>query len=205
MPVAGPSTMPMGAPAARRDERAVYGRSIPPRLAKEPMYPPGLCNFGPKDSNIRPPANRPVPSRFNNHYTPRATYPPRNYTPRPPGYSIRDEICNNYQQGRCIYGPRCYRRHVLPPEYKVSAPMLDYDHAMTPVQHVEDYNPPPVKPIHIEPEAPPGLPKKPMKPAAGLDGEVKVCTSPSEVTIDEVVSSAGQGDSSEPMTSHPHF
>ncbi len=180
MPVAAPSTMPTGAPTARRDERAVGGRNIcahiswccchlltvglyqPPRLAKEPMYPPGLCNFGPKDSNIRPPTNRPVPSRFNNHSIPRTTYPLRNYAPRPPGYSIRDEICNNYQQGRCIYGTRCYRRHVLHPEYKVSAPMLNYDHAMTPVQHVEDYNPPPVKlppPIRIETETPPGLPK----------------------------------------------
>ncbi|PBK94684.1 hypothetical protein ARMGADRAFT_62615 [Armillaria gallica] len=160
MPVAGPST---GAPAAQRNERAAGGRNIvriypgavghlltaglyqPPRLAKEPMYPPGLCNFGPKDSNIRPPTNRPVPSRFNNHTVPRATYPPRNYAPRP-GYSIRDEICINYQQGRCKYGTRCYRRHVLPPEYK----------------HVEDYNPPPVKlppPIRIETETPPGLPK----------------------------------------------
>ncbi|KAK0232417.1 hypothetical protein EDD85DRAFT_109226 [Armillaria nabsnona] len=161
MPVAAPSTMPTGAPAARRDERAAGGRNIPPRLAKERMYLPGRSNFAPKDSNIRPPANQ-LPSHFNNHSVPCATYPPRNYTPRPPGYSIRDEICNNYQQGRCIYGPRCYRRHVLPPEYKVSAPMLNYDHAMTPVQHVEDYNPPPVKlppPIRIEPETPPGLPK----------------------------------------------
>ncbi len=36
-----------------------------------------------------------------------------------------------------------------------------------------------------------------MKPAASLDGEVKVRTSLSEVTINEVVSSAGQDDSSE--------
>ncbi|PBK70995.1 hypothetical protein ARMSODRAFT_955735, partial [Armillaria solidipes] len=35
-----------------------------------------------------------------------------------------------------------------------------------------------------------------MKPAASLDGEVKACTSPSEVTINEAVSSAGQDDSS---------
>lgn len=36
-----------------------------------------------------------------------------------------------------------------------------------------------------------------MKPAACLDGEVKICTSPSEITIDEVVSWASQDDSSE--------
>ncbi|KAK0192300.1 hypothetical protein F5146DRAFT_1039268 [Armillaria mellea] len=181
MPVAAPSTMPTGAPAARRNERAVGGRNISPWLAKEPMYPPGLCNFGLKASNVRPPANRPVPLRSNNHSIPRATYPPRNNVPRPPGYSIHNEICNNYLIGRCTYGTQCHRRHVHQPQYK----------------HIEDYNPPPIEPIHIEPETPPGLPKKPMKPAAGSDVEVKVRTSSSEVTIDEVVSSAGQDDSSE--------
>lgn len=77
-----------------------------------------------------------------------------------------------------MWGPRCHRRHVSPLDYK----------------HVEDYNPPPVKmppPVRIEPETPPGLPKKPMKLATGLECGLKVCTSPSEATI-EVVSSTCQ-------------
>ncbi|KAK0446055.1 uncharacterized protein EV420DRAFT_915017 [Desarmillaria tabescens] len=142
MPVAGPSTMPSRAPAVRRDERAAGGRNIPPRLAKEPKYPPGLFNSA-QDSNTRPTYQR-LPSLSDNYTVPRAICPPKPYPPKGfPRYSKSQEICNNYLRGWCKWEDRCHRRHISPSEYR-------------------NYNPPPGKlppPTRIEPESPPGLPK----------------------------------------------
>ncbi|KAK0204040.1 hypothetical protein DFS33DRAFT_1336362 [Desarmillaria ectypa] len=147
MQVAGPSTMPTSAPAARRYERAAGGRNIPPRLAKEPMYSSGLFNSAQKNSNIRLPAYQRLPSLSDKCFVPRTPCSPKLYPPKePPRYLIEHEICNNYLRGWCRFGQSCHRRHVSPSEYR----------------HVEDYNPPPVKlplPISIEPESPPGVTK----------------------------------------------